>query len=371
MKPIDPTRIKRILVIRTDRLGDLLLNVPAVRALKQRFPGARLTMLVQPHLTETVAGNPDVDAVISYDKGGVERGWRRTFGLVRRLRREQFDLVAILNPAKRSNIIVFLAGIPVRVGYDRKWGFLLTHRFPDLKQRGEKHEVEYNLDLVRMVGATTDDARLFMPCSPEDEAWVGRWLEERGGLSDEPLVAVHPGTSSRSKRWPLERFIAVVDRLEELGVRVVLIGGSEETAGATQLMAQARALPISAVGALTLRQLAALLRRCVVLVSNDSGPVHVAAAVGTPTVVVFGRTLPGVSARRWGPWGDGHTVVQHDVGCVTCDPDRCPIEYQCLLSVSPEEVIEAVLRILQGARGKGQEKTGSLPRGAWHHLEKG
>lgn len=336
-----------MLVIRTDRLGDLLLNGPAVRALKIRFPQARLTMLVQPHLVEAVAGNPDVDDVMPYDKNGVERGWWPTLALVWRLRRRAFDMVVILNPSKRSNIIAFLSDIPIRVGYDRKWGFLLTHRLPDRKYRGERHEVEYNLDLVRVVGAETADRRLVMPWGPEDAAWVDRWLRQQQGNGEEPLVAVHPGTSSPSKRWPLERFAAVVDRLEEVGVRVVLVGGTEEADGAARLAASLRAQPLNAVGALSLRRLAALLHRCRALVSNDSGPVHVAAAVGTPTVVVFGRTLPGVSATRWGPWGEGHVVAQHDVGCVTCDPDRCPIEYQCLLSVSAEEVVEAVLRTVR------------------------
>ncbi|MBN1587222.1 MAG: glycosyltransferase family 9 protein [Candidatus Omnitrophica bacterium] len=345
MKPFHG--VQRILVIRTDRLGDLLLNIPAVRALRQSYANAYLAMLVQPHLREVVDTNPDVDEVIEYDKNGSERSWGATLAMAWQLRLKRFDMVVILNPSKRSNILAWLSGARYRVGYDRKWGALLTQRIPDRKYLGDRHEVEYNMELVRRAGAQTEDLSVRLNPAHSDRRSVRETLEAFGWNPEEKIVLVHPGTSSFSKRWPAERYAAVVRQLcETEGLRVVLVGGGDEFDAIAELHAQCPDEVFNLTGRFGIRQLAALCELAVCLVSNDSGPVHVAAAVGTRTVVIFGRTRPGLSPRRWGPWGRGHVVFQHDVGCAVCVPEQCDLGYQCLEAVSAEEIAEEVRSLI-------------------------
>lgn len=341
---MDTDKIKKILVIRTDRLGDVLLNVPAVRALRQRFPGSQISIMVQPKLKELVEGNPDIDKVITYDKNGSQKGWLKTLALIWQLRNMRFDMSVTLNPAKRSNIITFLAGIPIRIGYDRKWGFLLTHKIRDEKYEGEKHEVEYNLDLVRKtVGADTQDISLFVPITKGDELYVSNLLKEHSIYSNEKLIAIHPWSSCPSKIWPIQRYIQVASLLvDELGFRVAIVG-EQTPVGDFDLQTAPRI--INLCGRLSIRQLAAFLKRCLCLISNDSGPVHVACAVRTPCVVIFGRTLSGVGSKRWGPWGEGNVTLQKDAGCTYCEPQNCLYDYKCLFAVTIEDVLNSVKRI--------------------------
>jgi ADP-heptose:LPS heptosyltransferase len=216
----------------------------------------------------------------------------------------------------------------MRVGYRRKWGWLLTHALPDRKAIGERHEVEYNLDLVRALGIEVPPNPPFrLPIDTRAERAVEQLLEPLRIGHDERLVALHPWTSNPRKQWPGEWFGRLAERLIGLGrVRVLLLGGASERALGRGTPGLRQVAVVDLVGRLSLPQTAALLRRVRVLVSNDSGPVHVAAAVGTPTVVLFGGSSPATGPQRWGPWGPGHTVL--------CKP--------ALDQISLQEVLDAV-----------------------------
>jgi heptosyltransferase-2 len=262
---------------------------------------------------EIIEGNPIVDEIISYDGENEQKGFFNTIKFIIRLKKKRFDLAVILNPAKKFNLITFLAGIPRRVGYNRKWGFLLTDKIEDKKYLGEKHEVEYNLDLVRKIDADTQNKSLFIPINSQDEEFVKELLVELGIKDNNSLIAIHPWTSNPQKQWPWERFVELGDRLiEELGIRVVVIGGDDEVEVTSKFCNSMRNLPINLCAKLSLRQLAAFLRYCKLLISNDSGPVHIASAVKTPTVVIFGGSDPGTGPIRWGPWGEGHKIIYKD-----------------------------------------------------------
>ena len=163
---------KRILIVRTDKVGDLVLSTPVIKALRDAFPCAYLAMVVKPYTRAIVEGNPFLDEVIIYDKDGKERSWLGVFRFSRALALKKFDLAIILNPSNRSNLIPFIAGIRKRIGYDRKSGFLLTDRVKDTKYEGKKHEIEYNLDLVRALGIAPAERSTFIPVSIESEKWA-------------------------------------------------------------------------------------------------------------------------------------------------------------------------------------------------------
>jgi len=299
----------RILFARTDRLGETLLNLPAIAALKQTLPRASLTFLVHPELRSLMSSFPIINHVIPYPTVAFRAWWVRARRLGRLLSSHRFDIAVVSNPQKELHLAVWLAGIPCRVGYGRKWGWLLTHRLQDRKALGERHEVEYNLDLVRALGLPTSIPQWPAPRLDHEQKEVLQLLSQEGVKTSEPLIVVHPWTSNPIKQWPLARFAELIRHLAgQLAIRVVVIGGVDERDQASAVLPAG--LPvIDLVGRLRLTQLAALFARARVLVSNDSGPVHLAAAVGTKTVVLFGASSPATGPRRWGPWGAGHGVI--------------------------------------------------------------
>ena len=335
----------RILVIRLDRIGDVVLSTPVLDALRRRFPHAFLAMLVRPECRDLVDGHPSLDAILEYDKAGRHRGALGTARFARSLRRYGFDTALVLHPTHRSHWIPWLAGIPVRIGYRRKSPWLLTRRLPHRKQEGAQHEAAYTLELLRALGIMEAPSLPRIPVHPAAvervEALLAPWA-----LHGAPLVAIHPSASGASKRWMPDRFARVADRLAaERGAQICIVAGPADAAAAAMVAAMRRPA-LNLAGRLSLAELAALLRRAALLISNDSGPVHVAAAVGTPVVDIFGRNQAGLSRRRWGPLGPGHIVLQKDVGCVVCLADKCDIEFRCLTSLEADEVYEAAASIL-------------------------
>lgn len=312
--------VRRILWVRTDRLGETLLNVPAAAALKAGLPYASLTWLAHPDLAGLLKRLPWIDEVLTAPQGSRRGWWARALQLGGRLRARRFDLAVISNPARELHLAAWLAGIPIRVGYERKWGCLLTHRLPDRRALGVRHEVEYNNELIHCLGLTPTPTVLVWglttgivpsgwPQLEPEQREVVRLLAEQGVQPTDALVAVHPWTSNPVKQWPLARFRELLRRVtERLAVRAVVIGGAEEADNIQAVLPEG--MPAAnLVGRLTLEQLAALLQRVRCLVSNDSGPVHLAASVGTPTVVLFGTTDAATGPGRWGPWGSGHVVI--------------------------------------------------------------
>ena len=302
-------RPQRILVLRTDRLGELLLTLPAVTALREMSPEAHITLVVQEPYAALMRCAPAVQDVIAVPWMGRRIRWRDTWPLVRQLRRGRFDVALIANPHKWLHWAVWQAGVPRRIGYDHKWSWCLTDRLPDVKTHHERHEVEWNLDLLKPLGVVANRPDVSLPIpEPLTHALRAR-LHAQGVSWETPVIALHPWASTLEKRWPLSAFraLATTMRAEGYGPMTV-IGGTEH---AEEAQAFCRGLPgiTNLVGTLTLVELAAYLSQCALLISNDSGPAHVAAAVGTPTVTLFGRPHPWEGPIRWRPWGDGHVVL--------------------------------------------------------------
>ena len=322
-------QIRRIVFIRTDRLGETLLNLPAVAALKAGLPQASLTLLVHPQLQPLLASLPGVERVLTLDAGGEGAWGMRAIRLGQRLRAHRFDLAMVSNPKKEVHAAVWLAGIPIRVGYDRKWGGLLTHRLPERRALGERHEVEHNLDLLRVLGVPIAAPSWQLPRFEREQRDALRLLEQQGIPPSEPFMAVHPWTSNPAKQWPAARFQQLIRTAwESLRLRAAVIGGAESVAHAGTV------LPVECpvanlVGRLTLSELAGLLQRAALLVSNDSGPVHLAAAVHTKTVVLFGTTDPATGPTRWGPWGSGHLAIwKPSMDAITVDEVLAAVRQQ-------------------------------------------
>ncbi len=334
---------KRILIVRTDRIGDVLLSTPVIKVLRDAYPSAYIAMMVAPYAKDIVEGNPCLDEIIVYDKEGKHKSWWRSMKFARNLKKKKFDIAFILHPTNRVHLVTFFARIRQRVGYDRKFGFLLTDRLAHNKQLGQKHEAEYNFDLLRHVGIQPQEKVLFMPLRQDAEAWIEDLLKREGVAQTDKLVAIHPGASCPSKIWPNQRFAQVADRLaEKYGYRVFVIAGPKDIALAEQVVKHMHNRAINLAGKTSVSQLASLLKRCRLFISNDSGPVHLASAMGTPVVSIFGRNQAGLSPKRWGPLGTKDRFLHKQIGCIECLAHNCRKEFACLRSIQVDDVIGAV-----------------------------
>ena len=338
---------KRILITRTDRLGDVVLSTPVIRFLRDKYPSAHIAFMVRPYTRDVVEHNPHLDEVIVYDKRYSQRGFWGTLKFAMRLRRKRFDMAVALHPTNRVHIMLFLAAVPVRIGYNRKMGGLLTKRVVHDKQKGNRHEVDNNFDLLAKAGFDVSDAerRPYIVTEDREKSVVNDVIRDQG-MGDK-LIAIHAGASCPSKRWPPERFARVCDALaSDFRYDIILVGGSDAMEYSRTVSSKMKSKVFDLTGRLRVGELAELLSRCSILISNDSGPVHISVAVGTPVVCVFGRNDPGLSPMRWGPVGKEDIVLHKDVGCGKCLAHNCLKDFACLKAITADEVIGAAGKIL-------------------------
>ncbi len=345
---VQKTRYKRILVARTDRIGDVLLSTPAVKALRMHYPTSYIAMMVSPYTRQIVEGNPYLDEVIIMDKRGRHRGMFATCCLARLLRQKDFDVAVVLHPTVRVHLLCFLAGIRERIGYDRKAPYFLTRTIPHKKQEGRKHELEYNFDLLGLLGVAAVERDITMPIRSQAEREVEGRLKEAGIGAHLSLVAINPAASDLSRRWPTEKFATLIDRLGQLsGVRVAVVAQAAHRAVTQELVSMVRVSVIDFTGVFDLSQLASLFKRCRLVVSNDSGPMHLAVAVHTPVIAIFGRNQPGLSPKRWGPLGPRDVIVHKKMDCDPCLAHACTRGFRCLEAISVDEIFRHAQKILR------------------------
>ena len=322
---IKPPARERILLIRPDHLGDLLLTTPAIHALRHARPDAELHVLAGPWSASLLADNDDVDVILTIPFPGFSRSpkaslrspYQQLWRSARQLRRIGYSSAVIFRPDHWwGAMLARFAGIPKRVGYDLpEIGPFLTEKFPHTGG----HAVEQSLRLVQAWTGEVDSStlRLTYPVQDSDRLFIRGYLEEWGLRSGDRFVVIHPGAGTAVKRWENERWAAAGDALaRELDATVVLTGGDHELALAREIAHHMRTPACFVIGDTQVGQLAALYERALVVLGPDSGPLHLAVAVGTPTVALFGPADP----VEFGPWGppDKHRVLTSNIGCRPC-----------------------------------------------------
>ncbi len=338
---------KRILVIKLKQPGDVLVSTPVIAALKEAWPHCHLTYLVPKGTEEMVAGHPGLDDLLVVARR--QESWGEALGLVRELRRRRFHLVLELSGGDRGAIYTRFTGAPERLGFDHPGRPFWQRRgcFTRLLPRPavRMHLVDQNLEAVRVLGLS--------PSGPRLEFYWDRLVEERTrellasqGLAPGAFVVMHPGAGWRFKCWTPRGYARVLEALEdEWGLKVVLTGSRaahEQELLAAILRESRIKTPINLAGRLTLKELGALIQRARFFFGVDSAPMHLAAAVDTPAVALFGPS----GAFNWRPWGESHLVLQKDWQCVPCGRDGCEGGKisRCLEEFEPEEVLEAMAR---------------------------
>ena len=336
----------KILIRATNWAGDAIMALPALRAIRERFPDAKISILAQPYVADLYRGQKICDELISYDRKGPHAGLSGRERLAKELRAQRFDVALLLQNAFDAAWLAWRAGIPERIGYARDGrSLLLTKKIP-VPKPGEipEHEQFYYLELLRRAGwinSLPSESFVTLNVSEEGRCQAEETLSFAGARPMALRIAIGAGASYGSaKCWPPERFADFVNRFRvHTDADVILFGTAAEQQVSDAIAAGIRGPSISLVGKTAIAALPALLSRCQLFVGNDSGAMHVAAAVGLPVVAIFGPTDPHGTA----PITPRCTVVQEKPYCSPCFLRCCPIDHRCMASVRPEAV-EAAAR---------------------------
>ena len=340
--------IRNILIVKLSALGDLAHALPVAGALRRAYPEAHLAWVVESRFRELLAGHPDLNEVIAIPLQKRRGSWtwsnlRAMVRGIRELRRRSFDLVIDLQGLLKSGLVTGLSGAPRRLGFHRRdcrepLSALFTNQ--QAPPTGHlPHIVQKNLALLRALGVDPGEPRFSLYIPEQAEAYIGRWLASERIDPAHPLVALHPAVGYPTKAWPLDRFAALGDRVSrELGARVILTWGPGDRDLARAVGDLMREPYHLGPETPSLKQALALYRRLRLLISGDTGPLHLCAALDVPTVSIYGPTDP----ARNGPFGPRHRVLVEPQPCSFCFKRTCPFHQECMDAVTVDQVFEAV-----------------------------
>jgi heptosyltransferase II len=330
---------RNILVRGVNRLGDTLFALPAIKSLKIKYPDARLTVLTKPLPVELYKHNPHIDNIIIFDGKGRHRGLGGRMNLVKTLRNEGFDLAVLLHNNFESALTVFLAGIPERIGYQKELrSALLTKSLPFPKTPTPR--VDHFLAITKLVGCDIMDNLPDLYLSSSEKEWACARLNE----VPRPIVGIIPGAQEKTRIWDSGRFAAVADGLiNEAKASILILGGPGDKKLSSAIRSQMKNIPLDMTGEFNLREFMGILGSCDLVISNDTGPMHIANLLGAEVITFFGAGDL-IETRPVGP--NAH-VIHRDLPCSPCLKSECPERnYKCLDLISAEEVMKLAIEIL-------------------------
>jgi len=352
---MDPRVLQNILVVQNSFLGDTVLTLPLLSEIKRRFPSSKLSLLCTPLAQELLSGHPAVDEILMDDKREKDRGWAGLWRQAKLLQSKGFTLALCPHKSFRSGLLLFLAKIPYRVGFAQSKSFFLFHK--TVQRNAGRHDVERTLSILEGLGIRTEDCErvLDLPVSANVQHEVAARLQSLGVNTSSMLVGLHPGSVWPTKRWSSEGFARLIGLLKEnYPCEILLFGGPEDVEVVGRVQALCSRPTVSLVGKISLRELTAALGLCRILITNDSGPMHIAVARGVPVVAIFCATTP---ALGFYPYSSKAVVVEKALPCRPCSSHggrRCPLGTEdCIRLVGPNQVLQAVEQVL-GQTGRSQ-----------------
>jgi len=333
---------KRILIIQTAFLGDVILCTPLIKALRMLSSDSFISFLLIPETKKVLENNPHLDEILVYDKRK-RKGAGSFFQIMTKIKKRGFDLAVIPHRSLRSSLLAYLARIPQRIGFDRSAGaFLFTDK---IVYHANVHEVNRNLSLLSSFNAHLSDTSPELFPSSEDFSCARQLLLDAGVREEDKMVGIAPGSVWPTKRWIPERFAEVSQRLiREAKAKVIFLGSKDDQNLCERIANLMRDKPVILAGRTDILQSAAMISFCKVIVSNDSAPVHVASAMKRPVVAIFGSTIPEFG---FAPYGKGHLVIEKKMDCRPCGMHgrgKCPQKhFRCMKDITTEEVFQAML----------------------------
>lgn len=347
-------KVRRVLIRGVNWVGDTILTLPAVQAIRDLFPQSNISVLSNEDVSDLWRRFPFIDEVITFKrKKGLEHIFE-DLKIRNILIKKDFDLAFILPRSLHSAMQIFLAQIPIRIGYGGIGrSFILTHRLARSKDVLNIHRILYYKKLVEIFGKKVENHSPKIFLSNDDRAIAEKFMREFGISGDGLIIGMNPGaTYGLAKCWPPNRFGELGKRLSHRWkVKFIIFGKSNEKQFAQEIMKMIGNNAIDLTGKTSLLQLAALLERCHLLISNDTGTMHLATAVGTPVIAIFGSTDP----KTTGPWGNGNIIIKKDISCSPCLKRVCPYDHRCMELIEACEVEEAVNKKLMEVKVKGNE----------------
>jgi heptosyltransferase II len=329
-----------ILVRGVNRLGDTLFTLPAIKSLKIRYPEASLTILTKPLSADLYMHNPYVDDIIIFDSNGDHRGLHGRLRLIKTLRDQNFDLAVLLHNNFDSALMTFLSCIPERIGYQKEFrSALLTKSLPFPKDPTPR--ADHFLAITKLVECDTKDNKPDLYLSEAEKEWASIRL----GDLPRPLVGIIPGAQEKTRIWDSGRFASVADNLLSTAkASVMILGGPGDHKLSSSIMSQMKNVPLDMTGAFSLREFIAILNSCDLVISNDTGPMHISSLLGVEVITFFGAG----DVIETGPTGEKAHIIHRNLPCSPCLKSECPKgNYKCLDLITAEEVIKIALHALK------------------------
>lgn len=346
-----------ILIVKTSAIGDVIHTLPALNALRRKYPGARIDWLVEEAAADLVIGHKALDTVLvsrrkawirDLKQGRVLAAYRGFADFVKKLRETEYDLLIDFQGLLKSGIFVGLARATRKVGFGKgmehaECSYLfLNEPIPPVNM--DQHAAIRELLLLKAIGIESEEIVFDLPVTDEQRGKIEHLLAAEGIDPAKPLVAINPMTTWETKHWRNDRFARVADALLDKGMAVVFSGGPQDVRGIEEIRGAMTGKAASLAGRTTLKELAALYERVAVLITTDTGPMHLAAATGAPVVALFGPTAP----WRTGPFGEGHRILRADIACSPCLKKQCDRGHACMTQITVDQVVQAALAVSKG-----------------------
>jgi heptosyltransferase-2 len=346
LKPIETENIRRLLIRSTNWIGDAVMTTPAVRSIRESFPRTHISILAKPWVAPVFENSTHVDAVLIYDGAGRHGGNWGKVRLAKDLRKYRFDAAILLQNAFEAALITFLAGIPIRIGYDTDArSLLLTHAVSCRPEIKKIHQTRYYLNILRSTGLKDGDQDLHLALSSRQRAQAEDVLARHGVSKSEGLVGINPSAAfGPAKQWSPDRFARLADKIHEFsGRRIIIFGGPDDVQLGRRIARMMKYRPLDLSGRTDLGEAMALIDRCSLFITNDSGLMHVAAALDAPLVAIFGSTNPTAT----GPLSSQSRVVQADLPCSPCLKSECPEGHlKCMDQIDVDKVFGVVKEMM-------------------------
>jgi heptosyltransferase-1 len=340
---IDPSSLRKILLVRLRRIGDVVMTTPAVAALKAGVPSASLTYLIEKPYSRLVEGNPSLEKVLAIEQN--QKG-ADFLGLIRKIRREKYDAVLDFHGGPRAWYLTAFSAARIKAGYGIKFrGFAYSIQISRGRPESPVHSVENHVEMVKALGIPVASiGPLELPPAREQEK---KRMEEfffQEGLKDSKLVVLHISAGNAFRDWGVDNIIELIGLLNQLKqVKVALVGSEEDRKAASEILKKTSPPPLTLVGRVNLIELRELIMRAKLFVGPDSGPMHIAASTSTPIVAYFGPTLP----ANFAPWQARAVILEKDLCCRPCEQRGCVShDYRCLKTIASEEVFAACRNFL-------------------------
>ncbi len=342
---------KNILIVRTDRIGDVVLSLPLAKIIKQKYPNAKITYLLKNYTKDLAYKHPYIDdlLILEEEEGKIKFGEN-----IKNIKKGNFDFGIVVYPTFKISLILFLARVKTRIGTGYRWySFLFNKKNYEHRKYGEKHELEYNLNLLKLLNIekidTKHDISFDIQIDEKSKQIVEDLLQKNGFDPNIPTVIIHPGSGGSAIDLPISKFREMTESLaRELSLNVLITGSEHEKGICNRIKNGTGSLNLA--GMFNLKEFIALIDKADILIANSTGPIHIAGAMGK-YVIGFYPQIPALSPKRWGPYTDKKVIFTPKLDCENCTREKCE-ELDCMNTIDINEVVNAVKQILQGKNEK-------------------